>query len=261
MTIDDITKVIEDFAPLKLQESYDNAGLITGRPDSTAKGALFCVDVTEEVLEECISLGVNLIISHHPLIFHPLKKITGSNNVESLLIKAVKNDIALYSCHTNLDSTENGVSYRMAEMLGLRNISVLVPYQHNSKCGFGIIGDLEEETDSLNFLKFVKETFKSGTVRHSVIDREKISRVAVSSGSGGSFMENAIDAGADIFVTADLRYNTFLDAAGRIIVADIGHFESEYCTIEILYGIVKKNFPKFAAYKSVNSINPVIYLS
>lgn len=261
MLIKEITAALEEFAPLCLQEDYDNAGLITGNPEDEAIGALFCVDVTEKIIDECTSRGINLIISHHPALFYPIKKINGRTNVEKIIIRAIKNDIAIYAAHTNLDSTINGVSYRMAEMIGLKNTSVLVPNHKDNRYGFGILGNLDEYTDPKMFLCSVKNIFNSGTIRHSAIDRDSVFHVAVSSGAGGSFIEDAINAGADIFITADLRYNTFLDAPGRIIVADIGHFESEYCSIDILYEIVKKNFPNFAAYKSVNSINPVIYLS
>lgn len=261
MKIKDIAAAIEESAPLSFQEDYDNAGLITGNPDSKATGALFCVDVTEEVIGEALSLGVNMIISHHPIIFIPIKKINGSNHVERVIISALKNDIAIYAAHTNLDSAKDGISIRMAEMLGLKNIKVLQSRLNDPTTGYGAVGELADKEEAEEFLQKVKDVFKTGAVRHSVINKEYVQKIAVCSGAGSFMAQEAIDAGADLFITADIKYNTFLDVRKEIIIADIGHFESEYCSIEILYEIVTKKFPKFAAHKSVKSENPVIYLS
>lgn len=261
MKIKEITDLIESFAPLSLQENYDNAGLLTGNKENEARGALFCVDVTEEVVDEALELGVNMIISHHPIIFSPLKKINGGNHIERIVIKAIKNDVAIYAAHTNLDSAAGlGLSHKMAEMLGLRDIEVLEPRNDGSGTGYGAVGTLPYAEKSGDFLLRLKGTFNAEVVRHSRIHKPEVRKIAVCSGSGSFMMDAAANAGADVFITSDVRYNSFFDADNRLILADIGHFESEYCAIDTLYGIVTKKFPKFAVHKSVNSKNPIIYL-
>ena len=260
MKLEKITSVIEAFAPLSYQDAGDNAGLAVGFPDKEVTGALFCVDITEDVVDEAIDRGINLVISHHPIIFYPLKRLDYRDNVDRVIIKAIRNDIALYSCHTNLDSARGGLSDCMARMLGLNGVSVLEPRAGDPLSGFGAIGVLEGEMPTLEFLQRVKGVFGSGVVRHSRIYSENIRTVAVCSGAGSYLLPEAIAAKADVFVTADVKHHQFLEAAGRITIADIGHFESEYCSIGILHDIVKKNFPKFAACKSRLSTNPVEFI-
>ena len=260
MKIRDIISVIENAAPLSLQESYDNSGLIVGDADTEVNSALLCVDITEEVLDEAGELGAKLVISHHPIIFHPLKKLVGADYVQRVVERAVRNGIALYACHTNLDSVKGGMSYRLAEQLGLQNLEVLDPCPpENSGNGFGIIGTLSQEVSVKDFLQTMKQKLGLKVIRHSDIIPGSVCKIALCTGSGASLIDTAAAAGAQIYVAADFRYNDFFKADGRLTVCDIGHFESEYCAIDLLFDIIRKNLTTFALHKSVKSRNPVNY--
>ena len=258
MKVKDIIAPIEEFAPLALQESYDNAGLITGHPEMEATGAVLCVDATLDVLDEAVARGANLVIAHHPVIFRPLRSITGSSNVDEVVMKAIRNNIAIYAAHTNLDRARHGMSYVLAQKLGLTNISVLDPEGEGT--GFGAIGDLAGPTPPLDFLRNVQNALSTGCIRHSAPPAAKVQKIALITGSGGEGLEKAIAAGADVFLTADLRHDRFLAAAGRILLADIGHFESEFCAIDLIFDVISKKITNFALHKSANSQNPVNYL-
>ncbi len=255
MKVKDIITVLEDFAPLATQEAYDNAGLITGDRDAEAVGALLCVDVTEAVLDEAIAAGVNLVIAHHPVIFHPLKSLAGGSNVERVVAKAVKNDIAIYACHTNLDRAHDGMANALAQKLGLHNIE-----QGLDETGFGAIGELLQPMEAEEFLRGVMAALNVGCIRYSAPGDNKVRRVAVINGAGGDGLEPAIAAGADALLTADLRHDRFLAAQGRILLADIGHHESEFCAVGLMFDIITKKFPNFAVRPSANATNPVNYL-
>ncbi|MBQ7341758.1 MAG: Nif3-like dinuclear metal center hexameric protein [Alistipes sp.] len=261
MKIKEITDVIEAFAPLSLQESYDNSGLIVGRPTDEVHKALLAVDVTDEVMDEAESEGCDIIITHHPIVFHPLKRFNSANVVERCVERAIRQGIALYACHTNLDSTADGMSWRLATMLGVSDLEVLQPKADGERNGFGVIGTLAEPMPTTDFLRKVMEVTGAKAVRHSDIATPSVSRVAVCTGSGAFLIGEARSAGADIYVTADLKYNDFMTPDGAVTVADIGHFESEYCVIEILFDILSKNFLTFAVRKSERSRNPINYLT
>ena len=364
MKLKEITDCIEQIAPLAYQESYDNSGLICGNPDMDITAALICIDSTEEVIDEAIAKGCNLVIAHHPIVFSGIKKFTGKNYVERTLIKAIKNDIAIYSAHTNLDNVYNGVNAKIAEKLGLSDCSVLLPKtgllkklivfcpeaaaekvrkalfeagaghignydecsfnshgtgtfkagagsnpfvgtvgtQHqeqevkietiypahlestllkvlfnthpyeevaydcialsnkNERIGSGMIGELATETDAMAFLTHLKKVMKAGGIRYTPLNNKKIKKVAVCGGSGSFLLEEAIKKGADVFVTADFKYHQFFDAESRIVIADIGHYESEQYTTEIFYEILKKKFNTFALLISNVNTNPINYL-
>lgn len=258
--IKDITAVIEQAAPLKLQESYDNSGLIVGNLEAEVKSALLCVDITEAVMDEAEELGVGLIISHHPIIFHPLKKITGSDYVQRVVERAIKNDIALYASHTNLDAVKGGMSYKLADILGVGGVELLSQStQTEEEAGFGVIGELENAMVVSDFFDEIKEKLNVKVIRHSDICVGKIKKVAICTGGGASLINTAAELEADLYIAADFKYNDFLDADGRLIVADIGHFESEYCAIDLLYEIITKKIATFALHKSQKLRNPVYY--
>jgi dinuclear metal center YbgI/SA1388 family protein len=261
MKLKEIIAPLEAFAPLALQESYDNAGLITGNPGTEVTGAVLCLDATEEVLDEALRLGVNLVISHHPIVFRPIKSLAGADNVDRVVIKAIKNDMAIYAAHTNLDRAARGMSYVLAGKLGLNSIEVLDTMGAGDGSGFGAVGELPEPMDAMEFLRMVRSTLDIGCIRHSAPPREKVRRVALIAGSGGDGLEKAIEAGADVFLTADVRYDRFLAAERRILLADIGHFESEICAIELMHDVISKIFPTFALHKSKSGHNPVGYLT
>ena len=259
MTIRDIIAPIEAFAPLSLQESYDNAGLVVGRLDDELKGGvLLAVDVTEKVIEEAIEKGCGLIITHHPIIFHPLKRLNSASVVERCVEMAIRNNIALYACHTNLDSAKGGMSWRVGEMLGLQDMEILQPTSENA--GFGVVGTLPSAMDENAFLSKVKQTFSVEALRHSELLGREVKRIAICTGAGASLMREARASQCDIYLTADLKYNDFYTPDSHFVVVDMGHFESEFCVIAILFDILSKIFINFALYKSAQSKNPVHYL-
>ncbi|MEG1611914.1 MAG: Nif3-like dinuclear metal center hexameric protein [Alistipes sp.] len=261
MKIKEITDVIERFAPLVWQESYDNAGLIVGRADDEVKAALLAVDVNDAVLDEAIRTGCNMIITHHPIVFHPLKRFNSANEVQRCVERAICEHIALYACHTNLDSAPHGMSWRLASMLGVEQLRVLQPTQlAASTVGFGVVGELPKAIDTELFMRRMMHCTGAQVVRHSAIAKPRVQRVAVCTGSGASLIELARAAGADFYVTADLKYNDFMTPDGALTVADIGHFESEYCAIDILFDLFSENLCTFAVRRSGDSCNPVHYM-
>lgn len=261
MTIKEITDVIERVAPLGLQASYDNSGLIVGRPDEPVRQALIAVDVTDEVMDEAEREGCDLILTHHPLVFHPLKRFNSAGYVERCVERAIRTGTALYACHTNLDSACGGMSWRLARMLGIEGPEVLEAAADGSCCtGFGVVGTLPEPVPAVAFMRAMQRRLGLRVIRHSAIAPDVVRRVAVCTGAGGSLIGQARRAGADLYVTSDLRYNDFMEPDGALTVADIGHFESEYCAIDLLYDILSENLINFAVRKSESSRNPVHYL-
>ncbi|CVI69274.1 MULTISPECIES: Nif3-like dinuclear metal center hexameric protein [unclassified Alistipes] len=261
MKIKQITDVIERFAPLALQESYDNAGLVVGRPDSEVSRALLAVDVTEAVLDEAEREGCGLVITHHPIVFHPLKRFNSADCVQRCVERAIRSGIALYACHTNLDSTPHGMSWRLASLVGVGELRVLEPSPSGvPDAGFGVVGELCEAMPAEAFLRRVMERTGARVVRHSALGDRPVRRVAVCTGAGASLIGAARCAGADLYVTSDLKYNDFMTPDGAFVVADIGHFESEYCAIELLFDVLSKNLRTFAVRRSEASRNPVHYM-
>ena len=365
MRIKEIIEHLEGIAPLNYQESYDNSGLIVGDANQEVHKAMISLDCTEEVVEDAISKGCNLIISHHPIVFSGLKRFTGKNYVERTVIKAIKNNIALYAIHTNLDNILGGVSSKMAEKLGLENQAILrpkagflkklvvyVPRTHveevrtalfdagagsigdydqcsyntagygtfrpldganptigkvgeqerveetkievilpaqlerkilvsmlsahpyeevayqivgienpHSYVGSGVIGNLKVPMSESDFLGYLKEKMNLNVIRHTQTLGKEISRVAVCGGAGGFLLGDAKRSGADIFITSDYKYHEFFDAEGELIIADIGHFESEQFTQELLLDIIQKKFANFAVLLTEIDTNPIKYYS
>lgn len=259
MKIEDIAAAIEEFAPLELQASYDNAGLIVGRPDDEVHGVLLAVDVTDEVMDEAEREGCDLIVTHHPIVFHALKRFNSADAVQRCVERAIRRGVALYACHTNLDSAPGGMSWRLAEQLGVERLQVLEPAAPGSEAGFGVVGELPEPMPTEEFMRRLQEVLDVQVVRHSDIVRETVRRVAVCTGAGASLIGQARAAGAEVYVTADLKYNDFMTPDGALVVADVGHFESEYCAIQLLFDILSKKLITFAVRKSECSCNPVNY--
>ncbi len=364
VTIKDITDYLESLAPLSYQEDYDNSGLLTGNALCPVNGILVTLDCTEEVVEEAILQKCNLIVAHHPIVFRGLKKLTGQTYVERTLIKAIKNDIAIYAIHTNLDNIYTGVNHKIAERIGLKNSKILKPRidtlmklvtfipkekvgevmdamhkagagnighykncsfqvagegaftptdsaqpfigQHhqaerveevraevifpkhlssaiikslklahpyeevayylslleneNQEVGAGMIGALESEMEPKAFLERLKKAMNSPCIRFTrPIDR-KIKKVAVCGGAGSFLLSTAIAKGADVFVSSDFKYHEFFDAEKKIMIADIGHYESEQFTKDLLFDVLKDKFTTFAIIFSKTSTNPLSYL-
>lgn len=364
MKVKDIVNAIEEFAPPALQEGWDNSGLLVGNSADKVNSAVITLDVTEAIVDDAIKNDDDIIIAHHPLIFGGLKRLNGKTDTERAVMKAIKNDIAIYAAHTSIDVVQNGVSWRMAKKLGIKNLKTLAPqkgllkkmvtyvpeqdgvkvreaifkagagtigeydscsYNINGQgtfragentnphvgeigkmhfeketrietvfpaflqgnvvsallnahpyeevaydiyplenkhpqIGLGVIGDLPTETDAKKFLTQLKDTFGSKTIRHTAIHKPNISKIALLGGSGSTYLNTAIGLGADVFVTADFKYHQFFDAENKIIIADIGHYESEQFTKELFYEIVTNKFSKFAVRFSDVNTNPINYL-
>ncbi len=262
MIVKDITSIIEDFAPLSLQADFDNSGLAVGSLSNPVSSALLCVDITEPVIDEAIELGAELVISHHPLLFHPLRRVGDDTDTEKIIRKAITHNLTIYSAHTNLDSTHEGLSFFNGHMLGLKNMKILDPqssYEGNAT-GYGVVGTLDQPINTIEFLENLKSLFNIKTLRHSNITKDKVSTIALSSGSGAYLITKAIEVGADIYMAADFKYNDFFTPENRIIAVDMGHFESEYSAIQLLFEVIRKKIPTFAIHKSKFSKNPVNYL-
>ena len=364
MKIGDLIDYLESLAPPEFQESYDNAGLITGRKDWAISSALITLDVTEEIIDEAIKKNCGLVIAHHPILFRGIKRLTGSTYVERCLIKAIKNDIAIFASHTNLDSITGGVNSKIAEKIGLINTTILSPSQNillklvtfipadhlekvqqaifsagaghignYDQCsysvsgsgtfragkganpyvgtpgelhiekeirfetivpvhlknkviramteahpyeevaydiyplensmplvGSGMIGELEESQEESSFLKRVMEVFDCKVIRHTGFLSKPVRRIALCGGSGSFLLSKAIAAGADVFITGDFKYHEFFDSENKIIIADIGHYESEQFTKELFLELLMKKFPNFALRLSEIKTNPISYL-
>ena len=260
MRIADIIEQIEQFAPLSLQEDFDNSGLQVGDTEQVATAALLTLDITEAVVDEAIEKNCNLIISHHPLLFRGLKRVSNSSWIERIVVRAVKNNLVLYAAHTNLDKCLGGVNYEMARLIGLENVRVLMPESGDSQTGLGCVGELSAQEDCAEFLARLKRVFGVQCLRHSPLLQTPVRRVALCSGSGSEFIDEAKRAKADVYVTADVSYHKFFDADNEIVIADIGHFESEQIIKNLFYARLSKIFPNFAVWKAESDLNVVKYM-
>ncbi|OIQ88972.1 putative GTP cyclohydrolase 1 type 2 [mine drainage metagenome] len=363
MKIAEIIETLEKISPTVYQEDYDNCGLIIGKADWECTGIVCSLDATEDVILEAKTKGCNLVVVHHPIIFSGLKKINGKNYVEDAVIAAIKNDIAVYAIHTNLDNVIDGVNNKIADALGLIHRKILLPKQDQlmklftfvpveygekiksvlfeagggnignysecsfsvegtgnfkagnntepftgeigkrhyekelkievvfpaylqnkivealiaahpyeevaydvvalandfSKVGSGLIAELPGALDETEFLAQIKAAFGLQAIKHTNLLGKKIKKVAVCGGAGSFLIGRAVAAGADIFITSDVKYHEFFDANGKMVIADIGHWESEQFTVDLLIGVLKANFPTFAVLKSEVRTNPVRY--
>lgn len=263
VTVSDLAAFLEEIAPLGLQESYDNAGLLTGDPQMPVHGVLTALDMLEPVLDEAIALGCNVVVAHHPIIFRGLKRLTGAHYVERVVIKAIRAGIALYAIHTNLDSVlVNGVNQEIARRLGMTDLAFLEqknPSSDGRPAGMGAVGELPFPLDLADFLALLKDRMRCPVIRHTTWDDRPIQRVAVCGGAGSFLLPQALRAGAQAFVTADYKYHEFFEADGRILIADIGHYESEQFTVDLLNSLIRNKFPNFASHSTTINTNPVKY--
>lgn len=260
MKIKEVIANLEMWASPKFQEDYDNSQLIAGDREAQVSGVLVALDAIEAVVDEAINLGCNLIVAHHPIVFTGLKSITGASYIERTLIKAIKNDIAIYAIHTNLDNIQTGVNAKICEKLGLVDTRILKPkYGEAMPVGAGMTGYLSNPMDEMEFLTYVKDVMKTNCIRHTPLLGSPIEKVAVCGGSGSFLLADAIEAGAQVFITADYKYHQFFDAENKILIADIGHYESEQYTIDLLFAHISKNFTNFASHCTKVNTNPVNY--
>lgn len=267
MKIREIIGALEEFAPLALQDSYDNAGLQIGlAKDADATGALLCLDVTEEVVDEAVARGCNLIISHHPLLFRPLKSITKDDYVGRTVISAIRQGVAIYSAHTNLDSASDGVNFKMAEKLGITDFKWLRSKCEYTRCGEkvtsgeGIIGNLPKPLSREHFMEAVKEAFDVKSLRVNSWQGETVSRVALCGGAGAFLIQDAVAQGADAFLTGEIGYHRFFGYDDQIQLMELGHYESEQYTYEIVRDLLSKQFPDLKLCKTELTTNPIQYL-
>lgn len=262
MTINSIIGAIQEVAPTSLQESYDNSGLQLGDADKECTGILLCVDVTPGRVDEAVALGCNLIVSHHPLLFHGLKQITGATPQQQTVIRAIEAGVAIYSAHTSLDNAPGGVSAWLARELGLTYCGPLCPVSADMPdAGAGALATSPRPLTAAMLVDRVKKACGSPVCRCTIPPQGAvIDRIAMCGGSGGSMIPDAIAAGAQAYITSDVRYHDFLDYSDRIFIIDIGHFESEECTKRIFYHIITQKFPNFAVHYSDSEKNPINYI-
>ena len=267
MKVKDILGALEEFAPLALQDGYDNAGLQIGlAEDADATGALLCLDVTEDVVDEAVCKGCNLIVSHHPLLFRALKSITVDDYVGRTVMKAVKSGVAVYAAHTNLDSAMDGVNWKIAEKLGLKDLEWLSPkgeYKRGYEivsAGEGLVGVLPKAMKKKLFFEYVKEAFGLKSLRVNDSEKENIKRVALCGGAGAFLIQKAVAKGADAFVTGEIGYHRFFGLESDIVLMEMGHYESERYTVEVLRDILRNADPLLPIYDTELKINPINYL-
>ncbi len=256
MKAGDITSIIENYAPLSIQEGWDNSGFAVGNEHSDVSSLLIGFDCTPDLVDEAIAVGADMIVTHHPLIFGGVKKISDSNAIGRAIIKAIKNDIVVYACHTNMDKVLNGVSGTLAAEIGLKNIGILDVQSDGN--GLGVIGELPVAQYPEDFLADIKKKLGLQVIRSSQPLSRPIKKVALCGGSGRSLIAEAIKAGADLYITGDVSYHDFYCPDG-FMVADIGHYESEVGILNVIRDIVFEKFPTFAVRIGAKSVNPVYY--
>ena len=217
---------IESVAPRSAQEEWDNSGMQVGDTGRDVSSVLLTTDVTPDVVNEAIMLGCQLIVSHHPLLFHGLKQVCGQSPQAEVVALAIKHDIAIYSAHTSLDSVRGGINTRLADQLGIRDYRFLAPAA-DGETGLGVIGQLQKPMAYTDFIRFVRERLDCTYVRYTRAAKEPVQTIALCGGSGAEFIETAIEQGADVYLTADCKYHEFQDADGRIGLIDIDHWISE----------------------------------
>lgn len=256
-----VLDALEQYAPLPLQDGFDNAGLQIGlTAEQEVTGALLCLDVTEAIIDEAEREGCNLIVAHHPLLFHGLKSVTGKSYVERCVIKAIQKGIGIYAAHTNLDNAQGGVNYRIAEKIGLANLSFLETKPAAVPAGSGVIGELPEGEDERDFLVRLKSLFGIQCIRHNMLCGRKIRRVALCGGAGGFLLPNAIEQGADAFLTGEVRYHDYFGHEGELLIAEMGHYESEQYTVDIFEEILRARLPELRTVETSLNTNPINYL-
>lgn len=261
MKVRDIAEVLEKWAPLPVAESYDNVGLLVGNEQMEVTGVLVSLDVTEAVVQEAESLGMNLIVAHHPIWFSARKRLNGEDYVSRTIISAIKKDVAIYACHTNLDHVHSGVNRQLCDKLELIDTHFL---QHKAvfdqeSYGAGMIGNLPEPLSKTDFLAKVKSAFSCGGIRYADADKPLIEKVAVCGGAGSFLTQEAIRQNADALVTADITYHKFFDNEEKILLLDIGHYESEQYTSVLIRDYLSEKFINFAIRLSEVITNPVRY--
>lgn len=261
MKVKEICAALERFAPLPLQEGWDNAGLQVGLTEAEVSGALLCLDVNEEVIDEALRKNCNLVVSHHPLLFHGLKLISDSNSVQRTVVKAIKNNITVVAMHTNMDNARGGVNFKMAEKIGLKDVDFFSrKVVQGIECGSGVVGTLPEAMTSRDFINHVKASFGVDCACCNELLKRKISRVAICGGAGDFLIDEALAANADAFITGEMHYHVYFGHEQQIQICVIGHYQSEKFTSEIFKSIIGEHCPEVKTFIAETNTNPIIYL-
>ena len=252
---------LEQFAPLPLQESWDNAGLQLGLTEAEVSGALLCLDVNEAIVDEAMRKGCNLIVSHHPLLFRGLKQISGANYVQRCVIKAIKHDIAVVSMHTNMDNAQGGVNWKMAEKLGLQDCRFFANKQVDGiEAGSGVIGQLPQPMEARAFVELVKNQFHVECAQCNELLQRPVGKVAICGGAGDFLLDDAVREGADAFITGEMHYHVFFDHEQQLQICVIGHYQSEQFTTEVFRDIIQRECPGVSTFIAETNTNPIQYL-
>ena len=261
MKIKEVLSALEQFAPLPLQESWDNAGLQVGLTETEVSGALLCLDVTEKIVDEAVSKGCNLIVSHHPLLFRGLKTLSDLTDVQRTVRKAVRQDICVISMHTNMDNAVGGVNYVIAQKLGLTDVRFLVPTgSATMESGSGVVGELTEPMAADDFIIQVKRIFGVECAMCNELLRRPIRRVALCGGAGDFLLDDAVKAGADAFITGEMHYHQYFGYEQQLQICVIGHYQSEQFTTEIFEEIIRQACPGVKTLTAETCTNPIYYL-
>ena len=257
----EVVRALERFAPLPLQEGFDNAGLQVGLTEAEVSGALLCLDVTSKIVDEAVEKGCNLIVSHHPLIFRPLKRVVGADDVQRAVAKAIKNDITILSMHTNMDNAQGGVNFKIADKMQLHDVRFFAEKQvEGISCGGGVVGLLPEPVAADDFVAMLKSVFDVECLQCNQLLRRPISKVAICGGAGSFLLPEAIALGADAFVTGEMHYHEYFAHEQEIQIAVMGHYQSEQYTNEIFKSIIEEQCPGVRTVLSDQNTNPIIYL-
>jgi dinuclear metal center YbgI/SA1388 family protein len=251
---------LEQFAPLPLQESWDNAGLQVGLTEAEVSGALLCLDVNEAIVEEAIQKGCNLIVSHHPLLFHGLKQISDADYVQRTVVKALKHDVVVVSMHTNMDNAQGGVNWKIAERLRLKECRFFASKQVDGiDAGSGVIGDLPDAMAARAFVELVKKQFSVQCAQCNELLLRPVRKVAICGGAGDFLLPDAVREGADAFITGEMHYHQYFGYEQRIQICVIGHYQSEQYTAEIFRDIIQRTCPGFRTEIAQMNTNPIFY--
>ena len=259
ITIADVIKYLDETFHPEYQENYDNAGFLVGDGAKEYRGSLVALDLTEEVADEALAMGLNLIVTHHPFIFRGVKRITNHDDIGRLIMKLILSGTAVYAAHTNLDNLPDGVNGILSEKLELLNCRILKPFESNNTLGAGMVGELAAPMTTETLLLKVKTLTGLPTVRYAG-GSGVVHRVALCGGSGAEFIGDALASGADIYLTADLKYHDFQRSTERMALADIGHYESEQFAKEIICHTILKKFSNFACRISERQGSLVSYI-
>ena len=261
MKIRQVLSALEQFAPLPLQESWDNAGLQLGLTEADVSGALLCLDVNEEIVDEALRRGCNLIVSHHPLLFRGLKQITDADYVQRCVIKALKNDIVVVSMHTNMDNAQGGVNWKIAERLGLQDCQFFAQKQVDGiEAGSGVVGVLSEPMEARAFVELVKRQFRCECALCNELLKRPVKKVALCGGAGDFLLDDALRLGADAFITGEMHYHQYFGYEQRLQICVIGHYQSEQFTSEIFRDIINKACPGVRTEIAETCTNPILYI-